>query len=477
MASKEMSGLQVFKVVGVVVGVGIAVWLLYLIRSTLLPFLTAFFVAYIVGPLVDGMESKGIKRIIGVLILYITLLIFTVSASLFIGPFLVHEIQDLSQRVAGEKRDWTFSISNVGGQDLTVEKIESSQKIGLDIINPTDFPLIVEPFKQVKVMVRFSPPTAKPVWTQLQIYSNDPKRANDPVGIWLEANRPSSSLPREHVDLQWESNAYWPVIAVSDTAWYIGEVEPSYLAKFMDKIRALQPQFVGYLPILRGVDLAEEVSIWVSKTSTNLVKQTPELIGGLISWITYVVIVPFVVFFLLNEGGTLKRGLIALVPNRYFELVLNLFYRIDEQLGGYMRGLIIYAVIVSGLSILGLWLIGLDYYLAIGLFTGLASIIPYFGAIMGVLLGSAAAIFQYGVPEAAIPVLGIFLVIHLLDGVFISPMVMAKNVDLHPIAIVFVLLIGGHLLGVLGMIIAVPLTAVLKVSTRTVYNGLKSYSV
>ena len=165
------------------------------------------------------------------------------------------------------------------------------------------------------------------------------------------------------------------------------------------------------------------------------------------------------------------------MPNRYFELVLNLFYRIDEQLGGYMRGLIIYAVIVSGLSILGLWLIGLDYYLAIGLFTGLASIIPYFGAIMGVLLGSAAAIFQYGVPEAAIPVLGIFLVIHLLDGVFISPMVMAKNVDLHPIAIVFVLLIGGHLLGVLGMIIAVPLTAVLKVSTRTVYNGLKSYSV
>ena len=281
---------------------GIAVWLLYLIRSTLLPFLTAFFVAYIVGPLVDGMESKGIKRIIGVLILYITLLIFTVSASLFVGPFLVHEIQDLSQRVAGEKRDWTFSISNVGGQDLTVEKIESSQKIGLDIINPTDFPLIVEPFKQVKVMVRFSPPTAKPVWTQLQIYSNDPKRANDPVGIWLEANRPSSSLPREHVDLQWESNAYWPVIAVSDTAWYIGEVEPSYLAKFMDKIRALQPQFVGYLPILRGVDLAEEVSIWVSKTSTNLVKQTPELIGGLISWITYVVIVPFVVFFLLNRG-------------------------------------------------------------------------------------------------------------------------------------------------------------------------------
>jgi predicted PurR-regulated permease PerM len=254
-------------------------------------------------------------------------------------------------------------------------------------------------------------------------------------------------------------------------------VEPSYLAKLMDKVRALQPKMEVFLPILRNFDLADELDIWGSNLSTSLVKHTPELIGSLISGITFVVIVPFVVFFLLSEGRSLKRSLIELVPNRHFELVLNLLYRIDKQLGGFLRGVIIYALIVAGLSMIGLRLIGLRYYIAVGIFTGLASMIPYFGAIMGVLLGSVAAMFQNQTPEAAVPVVIVFLIIHLLDGVFISPLVMARNVDLHPVAVIFVLLMGAQLLGVAGMIIAVPLAAILKVSARTIYDGLKSYSV
>jgi predicted PurR-regulated permease PerM len=245
----------------------------------------------------------------------------------------------------------------------------------------------------------------------------------------------------------------------------------------MDYVRAIQPRMGFFLPILRYMDIADEMEHWGSNLSASIVKRTPELIGGLISGITFAVIVPFVVFFLLSEGRSLKRSLIELVPNRHFELVLNLLYRIDKQLGGFIRGVIIYALIVAGLSMIGLRIIGLRYYVAVGIFAGLASMIPYFGAIMGVLLGSAAAMFQHQTPEAALPVVVVFLGIHLLDGVFISPMVMARNVDLHPVAVIFVLLIGSQLLGAAGMIIAVPLTAILKVSARTIYDGLKSYSV
>jgi predicted PurR-regulated permease PerM len=474
---KEMSGIQAFKIVAGVLAAAAVLYLIYLIRSTLFPFLMAFLVAYILSPLVDRMEARGIRRIVGVLIIYVSLLLFTVSIALFMVPYMASEFQDLSHRIAGEKRDWTFSISNVGGQDLTIEKIESARRADLTVIDPLEFPIIIEPFSQANVTVRFSPSTAKPVRTHLKIYSNDPKRLNNPVHVWLEANRPSSTMPHEHAELRWEPNAYWPAIAVSDTARYLGEVEPSYLAKFMDKIRALQPQIAAYLPILSNVDLADELEHWGSSFSASLVKRTPELIGSLISGITFAVIVPFVVFFLLSEGRALKRSLIELVPNRHFELVLNLLYRIDQQLGGFIRGVIIYALIVAGLSMLGLRIIGLRYYIAVGIFAGLSSMIPYFGAIMGVLLGSAAAMFQHQTPEAAIPVIIVFLIIHLLDGVFISPMVMARHVDLHPVAVIFVLLIGGQLLGVAGMLIAVPLTAVLKVSARTIYDGLKSYSV
>ncbi|MSS72798.1 MAG: AI-2E family transporter [Candidatus Latescibacteria bacterium] len=474
---KELSGIRAFKIVAGAVGAAAALWLIYLIRSTLFPFLVAFLVAYILGPLVDRMEARGIRRIVGVLIIYVTLLLFTVSVALFFLPYLASEVQDLSHRIIGGKRDWTFSISNIGGQDLTIEKIESPRQADLTILEPSEFPLVIEPSSQTQVTVRFSPSTAKPVRTHLKIHCNDPKRANNPVNIWIEANHPSSALPREHTELRWEYNVYWPAIAVSDTARYLGEVEPSYLAKFMDKVRALQPKMEVFLPILRSFDLADELEQWGSNFSTSLVKHTPELIGSLISGITFVVIVPFVVFFLLSEGRSLKRSLIELVPNRHFELVLNLLYRIDKQLGGFLRGVIIYAMIVAGLSMIGLRLIGLRYYIAVGIFTGLASMIPYFGAIMGVMLGSVAAMFQNQTPEAALPVVVVFLVIHLLDGVFISPLVMARNVDLHPVAVIFVLLMGAQLLGVAGMIIAVPLAAILKVSARTIYDGLKSYSV
>lgn len=474
---KEMSGIQAFKIVAGAVGAAAVFYLIYLIRSTLFPFLAAFLVAYILGPLVDRMEARGIRRIVGVLIIYVTLLLFMVSVALFLVPYLASEFQDLSHRIAGEKRDWTFSISNIGGQDLTIEKIESSRQTDLTIFEPSEFPVVIEPSSQTQVTVRFSPSTAKPVRTHLKIYSNDPKHANNPVNVWLEANHPSSTLPREHAELRWDYNVYWPAIAVSDTACYLGEVEPSYLAKIMDKIRALQPQMEVFLPILRSFDLADELEHWGANFSSSLVKHTPELISSLISGITLAVIVPFVVFFLLSEGRSLKRSLIELVPNRHFELVLNLLYRIDKQLGGFIRGVIIYALIVAGLSMIGLRIIGLRYYIAVGIFAGLSSMIPYFGAIMGVLLGSVAAMFQHQTPEAALPVVAVFLVIHLLDGVFISPMVMARNVDLHPVAVVFVLLIGGELLGVAGMIVAVPLTAILKVSARTIYDGLKSYSV
>ncbi len=474
---KELTGVQTFKlVVLVLAGMG-ALWALYQIRATLMPFLVAFLVAYVLGPLVDRMEARGVRRIVGVLIIYVTLLLCAVSFALFLVPYLGIEFQDLSHRIAGEKRDWSFSITNVGGLDLTVEKIEPARRSDIAVVEPSEFPLIIEPFNQARVTVRFSPSTARPVRTYLKIYSNDPKRTNNPVHVWLEANRPASTFPQEHIELRWEHNDYWPSIAVSDTARYLGVVEPSYLARIMDRIRTLQPRLEALLPMLSGTDIADELERWATNLSASVVKRTPELIGSLISGITFAVIVPFVVFFLLSEGRSLKRGLIELVPNRHFELALNLFYRIDKQLGGFIRGVIIYALIVAGLSMLGLYLIGLRYYIVIGVFAGLASMILYFGAIMGVTLGSAAAMFQHQTPEAVPPVLAVFLVIHLLDGVFISPMVMARHVDLHPVAVVFVLLIGGELLGVVGMLIAVPLTAILKVSIRTVYQSLRTYSV
>ena len=191
MMQRELSGLQILKLLVGATVLGGFLWVLYQIRSTLMPFVAAFLFAYVLGPIADRMESQGVKRIAAVAILYVVILILGFSTSLYLVPFLVDEFQDLGSKIAGEKIDWTFTISNIGGQDLTVDRIEVPKSAGLTLIDSPDFPLVVAPFKEAQVTVRFSPLTAKPVRSELRIYSDDPKHLDDPVSIWLEANRPN----------------------------------------------------------------------------------------------------------------------------------------------------------------------------------------------------------------------------------------------------------------------------------------------
>ena len=193
---------------------------------------------------------------------------------------------------------------------------------------------------------------------------------------------------------------------------------------------------------------------------------------------TLVVIVPMVAFFFMIEGRSIKRAFVELIPNPYFEMVLSLIYRIDQQIGGYIRGLVVSVIIVSLLSISGLWTIGLRDYLVVGTLAGLSNVIPYLGPIIGIAAGVLAAMLQYGTLGWAIllPVVAVFLIVQIVDNVFIQPVVVAKSVNLHPLIVIFVVLVGNHLFGPVGMLLAVPFTAVTKVSAQTIYHGLRSYS-
>jgi predicted PurR-regulated permease PerM len=106
-----------------------------------------------------------------------------------------------------------------------------------------------------------------------------------------------------------------------------------------------------HLPMLSGVDLADELNQRAKVWATDLLQRTPALVGTVVSGVTLIVIVPIVAFFFLIEGRSIKRTFVEMIPNRYFEMVLSLIYRIDHQLGGYIRGLVLSVVIVSLLSI------------------------------------------------------------------------------------------------------------------------------
>jgi predicted PurR-regulated permease PerM len=225
------------------------------------------------------------------------------------------------------------------------------------------------------------------------------------------------------------------------------------------------------LPFLSGVDIETKINSGLMKLTASFFA----VVGNLMSIVTTLVVIPFAVFFLIKDGQRMIKGIVSVVPNRYFEMTLNLIYKIDLQIGGYLRGQFIDAVIVGILSIIALAIIRVEYFVVIGMFGGLANIIPYVGPIVGMAAASTMAMIDGGGAEQVIYIVIAFIFIQLIDNVIIQPLVVAKSVDLHPLTVIFAVIIGGQFFGLLGMLLAVPATGIIKVSGIEIWQAVRKY--
>jgi putative permease len=191
--------------------------------------------------------------------------------------------------------------------------------------------------------------------------------------------------------------------------------------------------------------------------------------------VVYGVAIPFIVFFLLKDGREIKKQIISIVPNRYFEFALDLVYKMDVQLGNYLRSQFSDAVVFGILSTLALWILGVKYFIFIGPFAGLANLIPYVGPIAGALPAIAVSLFETGDVTKALQVVVAFTVLKLLDDVLIQPLLVAKGVNLHPLLVLVAIIVGGELFGILGMLLAVPATGFVKVVLQESIVTLRKY--
>ncbi len=240
-------------------------------------------------------------------------------------------------------------------------------------------------------------------------------------------------------------------------------------------IEKLQITFTQRIPVLKNPQIAHEVSIKLHDFFTSLIQKSLNIILSIISSFTMFVTVPFITFFLLKDGQRIKKFIIQCVPNRYFEMSLNLLYKINLQLGNYIRGQLLVSSIIATLSIIALYSLNVPYFFIIGIIAGLANMIPYFGPIVGALPAILVAIVETG---SLGPVLGIiiaFAMIQLLDNVLISPVIVSKSVQIHPLLVIIVILIGSNLGGIFGMLVAVPLFAVAQVIIKEIIWSFKHY--
>jgi predicted PurR-regulated permease PerM len=181
--------------------------------------------------------------------------------------------------------------------------------------------------------------------------------------------------------------------------------------------------------------------------------------------------VPFLAFYMLKDIQVIEKTALAIVPSSKRKQVVKLFVDIDRALGNYIRGQLIVCVIVGVLAYIGYWLIGLPYPILFASVAAVFNIIPYIGP----YFGAAPAILMAATVSMRLVLLVIVVnwVVQTIESNFVSPQIVGKTLHLHPLFIIFALLAGGYIAGIIGLILAVPFVAVMKVILQHV---LKYYT-
>jgi predicted PurR-regulated permease PerM len=216
--------------------------------------------------------------------------------------------------------------------------------------------------------------------------------------------------------------------------------------------------------------VAEHGKIWPREILTRM----PSFAMGILPILEIAFLVPFIGFFLIQEGPHLRDHLLGWVPSRYVEMTLGLMVEIDNSLGKYVRGLLLECLCVGCIALAGFWIIGLDYALQVAIVVGFANIVPYIGPIMGVVLGSGIALFQWGSAFGIVKVFTVCASVRFIEDWFIQPNVMRSTVHLHPAIVVFALMSGAKLFGFWGLLFGVPVACMVKVLLEVLWPWYRS---
>ncbi|PKO20878.1 MAG: AI-2E family transporter [Chloroflexi bacterium HGW-Chloroflexi-1] len=190
------------------------------------------------------------------------------------------------------------------------------------------------------------------------------------------------------------------------------------------------------------------------------VTRTLSVVTGTLSFVLGMVVVPFWLFYVLHDQSKMMRGVFKLLPSRYRTDFLNLLRITDDVLGAYLRGQLLLCLFIGLMATIGLTLLGVQFAAVLGLIAGVFEILPFIGPIIGLVPAVIVAAIQS--PLLGLWTLLLFLGIQQVENLFLVPRISGKAVQLHPALIMVVLVLGNEVAGLLGMLLAVPLTAVLR---------------
>lgn len=242
-----------------------------------------------------------------------------------------------------------------------------------------------------------------------------------------------------------------------------------HLVNQVNSLIALIPQFIDWLQTVGIPHLLEIVNLESLKSSlpATLSKSTWVLSTFLqsgfaaIQLITTLFLTPVVTFYFLRDWNQILKNIRATFPTNYAPMIIEWFSDCDEILGAFFRGQFLVMLCLAIIYSTGLSLTGLKLGLAIGLLGGLLSIVPYLGSAFVLIASISAGIMQFGLNESLIPVALVFLVGQGIEGYILTPYLIGERIGLHPVAVIFSIMAGGTLFGFFGVLLALPVAAML----------------
>ena len=334
---------QTLKRIFILAGIGLLLWVLYLLKPVVVPFIAAFLIAYLFSPIVEKLDR-------------------------FLPRWL--------------------AISTVC--------------IGIGVI--------------VTWAVWFLVPL---VWKQL-MYARD----SIPAGIhWINSN-------------------FLPWVSQTFNIEHM-EIDTDQLSKVV----------MDYVQTNYSADSVQSVALKIAQSGLNFIQ-----IGGI------VVLIPIISFYFMLDWNRMLQSMEDLIPNQYKKNILKIVSECHSVLGAFVKGQFLVMILLGIIYAAGLQLIGLEVGLIIGMVAGLCSIIPYLGFGVGIVTAVIACFFQFGMdPKHLLMVLAVFGVGQLVEGYILQPFLLGDKIGLSPVAVVFAVLAGAQLGGFVGMLIALPVAAVIVV--------------
>jgi predicted PurR-regulated permease PerM len=216
----------------------------------------------------------------------------------------------------------------------------------------------------------------------------------------------------------------------------------------------------------------DEISAKVSGYVNGIISNTGQAFNTLLGFISSIVVllstVPFILYYLLKDGAKIREFIINLVPDQHDNKALQIMEEMDGALSAYIQGKILVSLCLGMLIFIGYQIIGVQYALLLALAATLMNVIPFVGLFIGMIPSVVVAFIDS--PSMLIKVIIVALIAQQIEANFLSPQIMGKKLDMHPLTIILLLIGVGSLSGLLGMFIAIPTYAVLKVIVSHLYR-------